>query len=91
MITERPDETTWEFAESAIMWKWKRLFVNGCEDKNPIRTAKEIRISMRGDGDGTGYCGGIRKLLLAMYCLIVSLHNLGKRDCEHFLCTVGDI
>jgi hypothetical protein len=53
MITERAAETAWEFAESAIMCKWKRLFVNGCEDKNPIRTAKEIRISMLGDCDET--------------------------------------
>jgi hypothetical protein len=53
MITEHVDETAWEFAESAIMWKWKWLFVNGCKDKNPIRTAKEISISMLGDCDET--------------------------------------
>jgi hypothetical protein len=51
IFTDHADETAWDFAESAITWKWKRLFVNGCEDKNPIRTAKEIRISMLGDRD----------------------------------------
>jgi hypothetical protein len=49
MITEHADATTWEFAQSAIMWKWKWLFVNGCKDKKPIRTVKEIHISMLGD------------------------------------------
>jgi hypothetical protein len=66
MITEHADETAWEFAESAIMWKWKWLFVNGCEDKNQIRTAKEILISMLGDCNETWYCSGIRKLLLVL-------------------------
>ena len=42
MIAENADATTWEFAQSAKMWKWKWLFVNGCEDENPIRTAKEM-------------------------------------------------
>jgi hypothetical protein len=43
MITEHADATTWEFAQSAKMWKWKWPFVNGCEGENPIRTAKEIQ------------------------------------------------
>ena len=70
-ITEHAAETAWDFTEAAIMWKWKRLFVNGWEDKNPICTAKEIRISMLGDCDETRYRSGIRRLLLAMYCLVV--------------------
>ena len=48
MIAENTDKTTWKFAEWAIMWKCKLLFVNGYEDKKPIYVAMEIRISMLG-------------------------------------------
>jgi hypothetical protein len=77
---------TWGVADSMIMKKRKRLFVNGCECKSPISTATEFLNSFQ-DGKNASVCSGIE--LKNDYSLVAEMSYI--YHCNNFKLNFYDL